>query len=130
MLFILFVVILLSSCGQKELSEDSFVDIHANMTETQIEKILGNPVRVLNDAEKVRKIDESEDEDSTDSFISRYPDTIIDFFKTKAEKKKLLELMAKSNKLYAYEYNYKEESETYKWYIYFVEGKVVWMSFP
>lgn len=123
-------LVFIVGCHQKELKESDFADIRANLTKEQIIKKIGRPDNVIMSAKKARMINKKEEEKSTDSFISRYPDSIIKFFKSQEEKEKLLRKMKYSKNLYCYEYIYKEDGKKYKWHIYFVNDRVIWMSFP
>lgn len=133
-LLILLLIITTACFHRKELVIDDFKDnIFAGMTEKQVKGKLGQPIKIEDASEKAIK---SYDEDSNLSG-DIWPDSYLDkFLGDEKREKYILKKMDKETGWEYYEYDYKDEhlikpkEQNKQFRIYFVDGEVVWMSFP
>ena len=128
-------IIFLGACSsQKELVLEDFKEkIVAGMTENEVKKKLGNPEKIEKDSTKVI---EKWNDDSNDS-IDMWPEAFYDKFW--GGRKKEQYFFEKTNQTtgwiyYQYQYIEKEykdsKDQVQQFRIYFVDGEVIWMSFP
>lgn len=131
-------LIILASCSDadktlvnEDLTEDSFREIKAGMTEKEVKTLLGEPDRVIEDEEEVQRV-YRQDKESTDIWADEDPDIYSKFYGSEKKMEEYYNLRMERKEdiiCFGYNYQYKKDMEE-EWHIYFIDEKVVYMYFP
>ena len=116
---------------EKNLTLEIFkTEIHAGLTTDKVKQKIGVPNKVETNNEKVIKQRKQDAQTSIDLWPSEDSEYYTKFFG--GDEKEYLKKLREKEKTIYYEYIYfdEESNQEEQFFVYFIDGKVAWMSFP